>query len=133
MRWLIISMAVRNCEKARSARLVLFDNNTRRISPTRDLADHRCPLLYVNKECRNIALGSFFKVDIFSIGPPTYEQYGPTESWYNAHHRLEYDIDIALQIDREAREAIEAGQSEVRLRAWPSFCGMRDATLGSMN
>lgn len=117
MRWLIISMAVSDCEEARSARLVLFDNITRRISPTLDLADHHCPLLYVNKECRNIALMSFSKVDILSIGPPAYEQYGPTESWYSAHHQLEYEIDIALQINREAREATDAGQFEVRLRA----------------
>lgn len=112
-------MALRDCEEARGTRLVLFDNNTRRISPTSDLADHRCPLLHVNTHFRDIALKAFFKIDIVALGPPSHEKYGPIRDWYNEDGELEYDIDIAHLIDGDAREAAEAGRYVVRLRACP--------------
>lgn len=112
----IIEVAVNEHDEERCRRVVLFDDKTRRISPTLDLAQDACPLLYVNREFRVIALKTYCKVQVLSIGPPDFEQYGPCDDWYNDDGQLQYSIDIARQIDEEARQASENGDLEVRLK-----------------
>lgn len=93
--------------------MVLFDDKTRRISPILDLAQSRCPILYVNREFRTVALQTYMKIQVLLFDPPGIGHYGPEEDWYSEGGELQYSAEIALQIDQEARQAAEDGELKV--------------------
>lgn len=112
----IVEEALSEYDQGRRSLVVVFEDNTRRISPTSDLAQDLCPLLYVNRQFRSIALKTYFKIRIVEHGPPTFNQYGPSDDWYNENEELQYNVDIARQIDEEARKAAENGDFRVCCR-----------------
>ncbi|KAK2615745.1 hypothetical protein N8I77_002477 [Diaporthe amygdali] len=106
LRHMIIMQALKEEEYGR---VVILDPTTDRISPTVELAARRSPLLFVNSEWRGIALTIYTKLDVFSLGAPKDDQYGPEHDWYispipSMFDYLGFNIDICRQIDQEAED-----------------------------
>lgn len=118
---MVVEEAVKEHDKKRRRRVVLLEDDTRRISPTLDLAREVCPLLYVDSAFRAIALKTYHKAQVIEHGPPTAGQYGSEGDWYNGQREFQYSVDIARQIDEEARQAAENGNLKVRLKLCSYF------------
>ncbi|KAJ0120259.1 hypothetical protein J7T55_001116 [Diaporthe amygdali] len=105
LRHMVIMQALKEEEYAR---VVILDPGTDRISPTVELAARRSPLLFVNSELRGMALTVYTKLDVFSLGAPKDDQYGPEHDWYispiSEFDYLGYYVDIRRQIDQEAKD-----------------------------
>lgn len=106
LRHMIIMQALK---EEQYARVVILDPTTDRISPTVELAARRSPLLFVNSELRGIALTIYTKLDVFSLGAPKDDQYGPEHDWYispilSMFEYLGFNIDTCRQIDQEAED-----------------------------
>lgn len=102
LRLMIIEEALHEDEKGRPARIVLFDYNTRRISPLVEQSKNLTPMLFVNKLFRKVALTVYVMLDVIEVGVPYMGEFGDEGDFHNDEGDLEYNLDIARLIDREA-------------------------------
>lgn len=102
LRLMIIEEALKEDEKGRPARIVLFDHNTRRISPLVEQSKAQSPMLFVNKLFRKIALTIYVMLDVIEVGVPYIGEFGDEDNFHNDEGELEYNLEIAKLIDREA-------------------------------
>lgn len=131
LRHMIINEALNEHEEA-THRVVLFDPQTYRISPTKELASMASPLLFVNSEFRHIALKVYTKVDVFDLGAPTEDQYDHESAWYMSPMNRDYLLyvpDVVEQMEDELYEVEYESVQKVILpprnqyRLSPSLCG----------
>lgn len=102
LRLMIIEEALQEDEKGRPARIVLFDYNTRRISPLVEQSRALSPMLFVNKLFRKVALTVYIMLDVIEVGVPYVGEFGDEDNFHNDEGDLEYNLEIAKLIDREA-------------------------------
>lgn len=102
LRLMIIEEALYEDEKDRPARIVLFDNNTYRISPLVEQSKDLSPMLFVNKLFRKVALMIYVMLQVIEVGVPFMGEFGDEDDFLNDDGELEYNLDIARLIDREA-------------------------------
>lgn len=102
LRLMIIEEAIKEDEKGRPARIVLFDHNTRRISPLVEQSKDLSPMLIVNKLFRKVALTVYIMLDVIEVGVPYMGEFGDEDDFHNDEGDLEYKLEIATLIDREA-------------------------------
>lgn len=108
LRHMVIKEALDEHEEE-TYRVVLFDPQNYRISPTKELAAMASPLLFVNTEFRKRALKFYTKVGVFDLGAPEEDQYGRESSWYMVPLNGEYLMcsrQICDQIEEEAETQI---------------------------
>lgn len=102
LRMMIIEEALYEDEKDRPARIVLFDHNTYRISPLVEQSKDLSPMLFVNKLFRKVALMVYVMLEVIEVGVPYVGEFGDENDFFNDNGNLEYNLDIARMIDREA-------------------------------
>ncbi|KAJ4396051.1 hypothetical protein N0V93_000267 [Gnomoniopsis smithogilvyi] len=115
----IIEEALQEDQKGRPARVILFDHHTYRISPLVEQSRDLSPMLFVNTLFRKAALSIYVMLDVIEVGVPYLGEYGDEMDYFNENDDLEYNLDIAKQIDNEGEgdcEAYEGPKGRVYIR-----------------
>lgn len=101
LRLMIIEEALREDQKGRPARVVLFDHHTFRISPLVEQSRNLSPILFVDTKFRMVALSIYIALEVVEVGVPYLGEFGNEEDFMNENGDLEYNLDIAKLIDNE--------------------------------